>query len=112
MHRRVPKGRVATSVNQGISFAISAAVASWQGLRASPLPFIPPILNHFEHRLPSILGIDVCISHAHADLGTRICPQQPLEQQMSHQDAYKHATVASVFLLGTVVHGYESQPLS
>jgi len=70
--------------------------------RSSPLALPPPLLNDPQHLLPPFARIDVLPAHAHAHLLIRPDHQQPLQQQMLHDQTHVDSAVASIFLLRCV----------
>lgn len=71
--------------------------------RLSPLALLSKPFNSLCNLLAPRTSIDLPPPQTHADFLIGIGLQQPLEQQMAHVQADKHAAVAAVFLYGRVV---------
>lgn len=72
-------------------------------LRSPPLALLAQALNNLEHLLASAMAVNQLIGHAHADLFASVGTKQALDEQVAHEDAHKHAAIATVLLLGGVV---------
>ena len=71
-------------------------------LRSPLLPFLPEIFNNPHHLLSSFSCIHLLSAQTHADSLIRPDHQQPLHQQMSHIQTYKHTTIGSILLLRAI----------
>lgn len=77
--------------------------------RSSSLSFLAQIFNNAHHFLSTTVTINELAAHTHGDLFTRIGAEQALDQQMSHEEAYKDTAIAAVFLLRAVLKVDEAQ---
>lgn len=76
----------------------------------SPLFALPSIrLDNPQHLLPGRSRIHCLATHAHIDFLSRVRHQQPLQQQMTHQNAHKHTAIARILLLRGVLQIEKSE---
>lgn len=79
--------------------------------RSPPLALLAEAVDDVDHFLPSTVGIDSFMSHAHGDLFPSVNGEKSLHEQMTHDDANEYTTVAAVILLRALVEVVKAQPL-
>jgi hypothetical protein len=78
-----------------------------QHSRSPTFAFLSKAFDGPEHLFPSCAGIHSSTAQAHTDLLVRMYLQEPLQQEMSHVQTHKHATVGRVLLLWAVMELYK-----
>jgi hypothetical protein len=83
--------------------SISTHSDKTQDLRSPTFTLFSKTLDGPEHFFPPRTGIHSSTAQTHTDFLIRVHLQEPLQQEMPHVQADKHATVGRVLLLWAVM---------